>query len=184
MLAIAAAAALLLPLKSQAQLGGLTKIAGGAGGNLTAESLNTDLFSGLQFFAKANMKFAEAIMPATNSVAIRAKLEAVLETKDTAAAQAADKETRKQLQAEIEKLQKEHKVLSEDQKALIKEGEGEATKGVAKWGVVAASLAMAAKSGKTDAQLATAIPAAQQMIQDLPDIKNMLSTVAKLRKMK
>jgi len=62
------------------------------------------------------------------------------------------------------------------QKKRIKEGQGESAKGVAKWGVVGASLTMAGKSGKTDAQFATAIPAAQQMLQDLPDARTCSGT--------
>ena len=171
MLAIAAAAALLLPLKSQAQLGGLSKIAGGAGGNVTAESLNTDLSSGLEFFGKANSKFMEAVGLKEKSADYNSRIKAALDEKKLAEASAIQKEQRKELEDGIDKLVKENKPLTDAQKKLIKEGQGEATKGVAKWGVVGASLTMAGKSGKTDAQFATAIPAAQQMLQDLPDAR-------------
>jgi hypothetical protein len=43
---------------------------------------------------------------------------------------------------------------------------------------------MAAKSGNSNTQLAAAIPAAQQMLKDLPDINKMLSTINKLNKIK
>lgn len=175
-----ATAALLLPLKSQGQLGAL----GNAGGTVTPESLNADLFGGLEFFAKANIKFAAAVLPAENAAKIKASLDAAIATKDAKQAQAADKETREEIKAGIEQLIKEKKELTEQQKQLIKEGQKEAVKGVAKWAAVGVSLAMAAKSGNSDAQLATAIPAAQQMIQDLPAIKNMLGTFNELNKAK
>ena len=184
LLALSAVVVLLVPIKSQGQLGGVGDIVKVATGNVTVESLNGDLFGGLDFFAKANIKFAEALQPATNAAAIKARLEAMDPKKDPKAAQAAVKEVWEQNQAAADELIQKGQALSEQQKQLVKEGQTEAAKGVAKWGLVAASLAMAANSGRTDAQLATAIPAAQQVIQDLPSINKMLGTVKKLNKIK
>jgi hypothetical protein len=162
-----ATAALLLPLKSQGQLGAL----GNAGGTVTAESLNADLSGGLEFFAK-------------ESEGYRSRIDLALKDKKLEEASGIQKEQLKELNDAIDKAVKENKPLTEAQKKLVKEGQAEAAKGVAKWAAVGASLAMAAKSGKSDAQLATAIPAAQQLIKDLPDIKNMISTINKLSKIK
>ena len=183
-IAIIGAAALLFPFTSQGQLGSLGKVAGVATGTVTAASLNADLFGGLDFFSKANIKFSEALLPKEQAAKIKAQLEAASADNDHSAAQAANKQACEQNKAAAEELIKKSQALSEEQKKLVKEGQGEAAKGVAKWGAVGASLALAAKSGNTDAQLATAIPAAQQMIQDLPDINKMLGTINKLNKIK
>jgi len=182
-LTLVAAAALLLPLTTQGQLGGL-KIPGVGAGTVTAESLNTDLSGGLDYFAKANSKFMEAVGLKTQSAAYEARIKAALDDKKLEEASGIEKEQRKVLSDAVDKLVEENKPLADGQKKLVKEGQGEAAKGVAKWGAVSASLAMAAKSGNSNAQLATAIPAAQQMLKDLPDINKMLSTINKLNKIK
>ena len=182
-LTLVAAAALLLPLTTQGQLGGL-KIPGVGAGTVTAESLNMDLSGGLDYFAKANSKFMEAVGLKTQSAAYEARIKAALDDKKLEEASGIEKEQRKVLSDAVDKLVEENKPLADGQKKLVKEGQGEAAKGVAKWGAVSVSLAMAAKSGNSNTQLAAAIPAAQQMLKDLPDINKMLSTINKLNKIK
>ncbi|MEI7940337.1 MAG: hypothetical protein WCK27_26950 [Verrucomicrobiota bacterium] len=184
LLALTAAAALLLPLPSHGQLGGLGKAAGITTGTVTAESLMSDLCGGLDYFAKANTNFAAALLSKEEVAKINAELAALKPKEDPTAAQAFNKETCAKIKAAAEAMISSGQALSETQKQQVKAGQGEAAKGVAKWGLVGASLAMAAKSGNSDAQLATAIPAAQQMIKDLPDIKSMLGTINQLNKIK
>jgi len=184
LLALTAAAALLLPLPSHGQLGGLGKVAGIATGTVTAESLMADLCGGFDYFAKANVNFAAALLSKEEVAKINAELVALKPKEDPTAAQAFNKETCAKIKAAAEGMISKGQALSDTQKQQVKAGQGEAAKGVAKWGLVGASLAVAAKSGNSDAQLATAIPAAQQMIQDLPDIKSMLGTINKLNQIK
>jgi hypothetical protein len=183
-LAITAAAALLLPLPSHGQLGGLGKVSGIATGTVTAEGLMSDLLGGVDYFAKANVNFAAALLSKEEVAKINADLSALKPKEDPTAAQAFNKETCAKIKAAADTMIGKGQALSETQKQQVKAGQGEVAKGVAKWGVVGASLAAAAKSRNSDAQLATAIPAAQQMIKDLPDIKSMLGTISQLYKIK
>jgi hypothetical protein len=183
LLAVSVAAALLLPLQTHAQLGGLGKIAG-VGGTVTVESLNADVVGGWDFFHRAYTNFAAAVCPAEQAAAILKPLAAVDAQTNPAEAQAATKEVCEQINKAVDERIKEGRAYTEEEKKLVKAGQTEAAKGVAKWAAVGVSLAMAAKSQSSDEKLAAAIPAAREMIKELPDIKSMLSTINKLNKIK
>lgn len=70
-LATVIAFAVVIP-QAQAQFGG---IAQGLAANVTAESLNGDLFGGLDFFAEAQVHFANALQPATDAAKLKALLD-------------------------------------------------------------------------------------------------------------
>jgi hypothetical protein len=158
---------------TQAQFGGLTK-------KVTAESLNTDAFGGLDFFAKAAGFYADAIIPSTKLAKIKADLEVADPKIRQKALATANEELLKAADAQVAKGEK----LSKEAQEFVKQGDGEFKKGLTKWGAVGVSLGLAAKAGGEDAALVAAIPVAQEMIKDLPQLKKMSDAMSKLKKLK
>ncbi len=181
-IAVCAAASLLLPLQASAQLGGLAKAAGG-GGDLTEDSMNADIFGGFEFFAKAYGYFGEALGIADKLAEDNAEMVAGTKGKDKAAAQKAAKKMKDKVEARVKEKINEGNPLTDKENELIKLGKEEAGKGVVKWAALGVSLAMAAKSGKADATVAAALPAAKELVKDLPAIKDMLKTMNELSKL-
>ena len=166
----------LAPNATQAQLGGLGKL----GAKVTAESLSGDVTCGMDFFLEAAVYYTSAVFPKSEA-AIKAKDFADLKGKSDSAAFAT---LTTGIADQADKIAKEGKKLDADAKEAIKKGDAEFAKGVAKWAVLAGSIAMAAKDGKPDAALAAAIPVAQQAVKDLPQIKKMSDAMKALKKIK
>jgi hypothetical protein len=174
-LLIVPTAVLLLALfsapKASAQIGGVAK-------KPTAESINSDLFSGLDFFAKAAVHYAAAVLPTQKAMEYRAKLEASTKEKQSSAIA----EFSGELTVIANRMREEMQSLSQEALESINKGDAEFKKGLAKWAVVGGAIALAAKQGGQDAALATAIPIAQEMLKDLPAIKGMGDAMSDLRK--
>ena len=92
----------------------------------------------------------------------------------------ANEELLKAADAQVAKGEK----LSKEAQEFVKQGDGEFKKGLTKWGAVGVSLGLAAKAGGEDAALVAAIPVAQEMIKDLPQLKKMSDAMSKLKKLK
>lgn len=85
---------------------------------------------GQSHFLKAYAKYAEAILPAEKAKELQAQLDAA--QGNNAQATAVSEAYRKALEAKIEEMNKDQKALTEEQIKLIKEGNEEKDKGVAK----------------------------------------------------
>jgi len=181
---ITALLALIIITNTYAQFGGFglsnltDKVPGMA--PVTADSLLNDVLGGNDYFLKAQVKFAQAILPTEEVLKINAEIEANKAKKDGPGAVAMTKKFADANKAAAEKLIQEGKPLSEEAKKLISEGRVEALKGVGKWALLAVAIIKAAQSGNTDAKFATAIVAAKQAAQDLPELKKMLDTMQQL----
>ncbi len=174
---ILAGATLLAPLSIQAQLGGLGKA---LGGKVTAESLNADVTAGMDFFLEASVYYAKAVFPKEEAAKIEAELKQLKGTTDSAAlANPTDK-----IRTKAEELAKAGQKLDKEAKDLVKKGDKEFGKGVAKWAALGGALAIAAKNGGEDAALVVAIPVAEQAAKDLPQIKKMGDAIKALNKIK
>lgn len=172
-LTIGAGLLLAAPNPTHAQFGGLLK-------KVTADSLNAELFGGLDFFAKAQVYYTKALLPAEEAKKIEAELQSndnTVKHKALSAASNRIEEVAKEMKAKAQKLSKEAQ-------ELVSKGNKEFSKGVAKWGAIGGMLASAAKDGGKDAALTAAIPVAQQMIKDLPQIKKMNDAISALSKLK
>jgi hypothetical protein len=154
---------------------------GGAIGGLTAESLNKDLNSGLDFFKQANIHYANAVLPAEDAGKIAAELSK--ESKDLKDTQAAQHDAQGKIKARMDEMIAKHEALSDDAKKEIDLGQKEMSKGIAKWTTIGVSLGVAAsqKNGQ-DAALVAAIPVATELIKDISDLKKMSETVSNLKK--
>jgi len=161
--------------QAQAQFGGIAK---GLAGSVTAESLNGDLFGGLDFFAKAQVHFANALQPATDAAKLKALLDEAKSHDETLAAvkSANDANLKKAQEAKAK-----GEAFSAEATAEISKGKGEIGKGIAKWAAVGTSLGIAASKGGGDAALLAAIPTATEMIKDLPALKKMNDAINELK---
>ena len=146
----------------------------------TAESINSDVFGGMDFFGKAIDFYAQAVVPAEKLAKLKADLKEAVDAKKSASLA----DLAGEVEAAAKDLEKAGKKLSAEAKELVKKGNGEVTKGVVKWGALAGALALAAKEGGADVAMAAAIPVAKQAVQDLPKIKKMNDAVSKLSKLK
>jgi hypothetical protein len=176
-LCIAATALFAVKLPSQAQFGGLV---GGLVKKVTAESLTADGFGGLDFFAKAAEQYSNALLPAEEAK----KLEADLKSNDKSVVKKAVITASTRLEEVAKEKKAKAEKLSKEAQELVKKGNGEFSKGVAKWVLVGGALALAAKEGAKDAALVAAIPVAQEMIKDLPQLKKMNDAISALSKLK
>lgn len=163
-----------------AGFGDLAKAAaGGALGTVTADSLNSDINTGLDFFQKANDKYAQAL----------GILDGVARKNQEGATNSSVEETNAQMviNEQIAKAAEEQlktgKALSPEGTKLLKEGNEEFSKGIAKWVGIGAAVAIATKNAGNDAALVAAIPVAQQLISDLPKLKETHNTMKKLAKL-
>jgi hypothetical protein len=160
-----------------AGFGSLAKAAaGGALGTVTADSLNSDMKSGLDFFQKANDKYEQAL--GILQPAAQKNQEAA--TNDYAGAATAQMVKNEQLRIVAEEHVKNGKALSPEGTKLLKEGNEEFSKGIAKWVGIGAAVAIATKNAGNDAALVAAIPVAQQLISDLPKLKKTHEIMIKL----
>ena len=160
--------------QSQAQLGDISK---GLTVNVTAASLNADLFGGLDFFAKANEHFATAMMPAKEAQEMITRLKS--ENQDDR--RQAVKDSTPLIEQAAKEAKAKGEALSAQATEEIRNGQKEIGKGTAKWTAVGVSLGVVAKKGDGDAALLAAIPVAQEMLKDLPDLKRMNDTLKELK---
>jgi hypothetical protein len=160
-----------------AGFGSLAKAAaGGALGTVTADSLNSDIKSGSDFFQKANDKYAQAL-GILDSVAKKNQEGATNSSVEDANAQMVYNE---QIAKVAAKQLESGKALSPEGTKLLKEGNEEFSKGIAKWVGIGAAVAIATKNAGNDAALVAAIPVAQQLISDLPKLKKTHDIMIKL----
>lgn len=163
-----------------AGFGDLAKAAaGGALGTVTADSLNSDINTGLDFFQKANDKYAQAL-GILDGVAKKNQEGATNSSVEDTNAQMVKNE---QIAKAAEEQLKTGKALSPEGTKLLKEGNEEFSKGIAKWVGIGAAVAIATKNAGNDAALVAAIPVAQQLISDLPKLKETHNTMKKLAKL-
>lgn len=151
---------------------------GGAGSPLTLEQLNGDLDGGLNFFKNAYLKFSQALLTAEQSQEVKARLE-VAGGNERAAALGVLKECGSQLDEAIKLRIQQHTMLTEDENRLIGEGRAEVGKGIAKWTAIGAAISLTALK-KPEAAVAAALPAASELLRDLPLIVKTIGMVDKL----
>jgi hypothetical protein len=162
---------------------GLGDLVKGAIGGLTADSLDKDLNSGLDFFAKANVHYAAAVLPAEEAAKVAASLNAQAQDKKTKKA-AVDAASIK-IDIAAKELIAKGEELSDSAKKEIELGDQEMSKGVAKWTAIGTAIGVAAaqKNGQ-DAALVAAIPAALELVKELPQISKALDQMGQLKKIK
>jgi hypothetical protein len=157
----------LVALPARAQFGNLKNMVPGAG-PVSLDSLLGDVNSGTDFFNKAAMKYAQALDPTKKLIA---QNEGNKEAKGAGVqALAYAPEDLKLLQEAAKKKKESGEKLSAEAAALVRDGNVEMGKGIAKWGLLGVAVAKAKKDGGKDEKLAAAVVAIEAVLKDLPQI--------------
>jgi hypothetical protein len=158
-------------------------IPGMDGTPVTADSLLGAIAEGGGFFLKANVKYAEALLPAERVKEINDSI-AGMNPKDGQAAMALIASTSAAIKERADAMLKEGKALSERARQLIDEGNAEIGKGILKWGVLTVMVARTFKLGGNDEKMLAAIVVAKNAIKDIVDLKKLQGTMSDLAKLR
>lgn len=152
---------------ARAQFGNLKNMVPGAG-PVSLDSLLGDVNSGTDFFNKAAMKYAQALDPTKQLIA---------QNEGNKAAKVAGMQAMSFASADLKRLEEAAKKkkesgdkLSAEAAALVRDGNVEMGKGIAKWGLLGLAVAKAKKDGGKDEKLVAAVVAIEEVLKDLPQI--------------
>jgi hypothetical protein len=81
---------------------------------------------------------------------------------------------------EAKKRKESGEKLSAEAAALVREGNVEMGKGIAKWGLLGVAVAKAKKDGNKDEKLLATVVAIEELLKDLPQIKALYSAMQAL----
>jgi hypothetical protein len=168
----------LVALPARAQFGNLKKMVPGAE-PVSAESLLKDANSGTDFFNNAAMKYALALDPTKKVLTMNAE-NATADAKGGVQARSATPEMIEKITEEAKKRKESGEKLSAEAAALVREGNVEMGKGIAKWGLLGVAVAKAKKDGNKDEKLLATVVAIEEVLKDLPQIKALYSAMQAL----
>jgi hypothetical protein len=137
---------------------------------------------GMDFFLKAQMKFAQALLPATRIAEMNDEIKVMRSKTDPKEAVILTKKYIAENQAAAEIFIKKGDALNAEARSLISEGKDEAAKGVAKWALISVAAFFINKDKDLDKNTKAAIGMiiVEEAISDLSDLDEMLSTLEKI----
>ena len=137
---------------------------------------------GMDFFLKAQMKFAQALLPATRIAEMNDEIKVMRSKTDPREAVILTKKYIAENQAAAEFFIKKGDALNAEARSLISEGKDEAAKGVAKWALISVAAFFINKDKDLDKNTKAAIGMiiVEEAISDLSDLDEMLSTLEKI----
>ena len=137
---------------------------------------------GMDFFLKAQMKFAQALLPATRIAEMNDEIKVMRSKTDPREAVILTKKYIAENQAAAEFFIKKGDSLNAEARSLISEGKDEAAKGVAKWALISVAALFINKDKNLDknTKAAIGIIIVEEAISDLSDLDEMLSTLEKI----